>query len=129
MFVFFWTCQNQDVLHTCLFLQIYCQVFFSKEWIVVCFVLRKASYQIHVFCRKDSFGKVKDFCWSLGEKLNKIFERCGYKVVDFGAKLASTFTAIELNDSAFESMFFIEKFKASEESNFLKLKWKEDWVC
>lgn len=110
-------------------IQLYTAQFSSPEnGLLYVSCLERCRTRSMFFCHKDSFHKVTVFCWCLGEKLNKAFKRCGYKVVDFGAKLASTSSAMELNASAFASMFFIEKFKGSQDSNFQKFTWKEDWV-
>jgi len=112
-----------------LFLQIYCPVFFSGEWIVACFMISTTN-QIHICCHKGSFDEVKPFCLSLGGIVSKAVKKRGYQEEEFSStKLAYTDSTIKANDSAFASMFFIENIKTSGEKHLKKLNCKEYEVC
>jgi len=127
--VFLGTAKHQDLLHQCLFLQIYCPVFIDDEWIVVCFFFTQSKDQIHVCCRSGSYQNVRDFCSTLGESLTDGFRNCGHKVPAFGKKLAHTPTYVEPNDTALASMYFMEKFNGSDEARIMRLKCNEKEVC
>lgn len=92
-----------------LFLQIYCPVLFSGEWIVVCFQLKNMK-QIGILCNNGG-DKIKNFALDLGKKLNKVLGDCNYKTVSFDEKSLSFFpSCVQPNDSVFAAMYFLEHF-------------------
>jgi hypothetical protein len=98
-------------LYKCLFLQIYFPVFFSKEWIVVCFVFSPMKNQIHVYCHNNSFEEVMKFSLTMGEILKKALkEHISMEVTFSQDRVARARSTIKVNDSVVASMYFLENF-------------------
>ncbi|WVZ73154.1 hypothetical protein U9M48_021498 [Paspalum notatum var. saurae] len=90
---------------------IYFPVFFSGEWIVVCFVFSTLKNQIHIFCHNNSFEEVRKFSLTMGEILSKAVKEHTSNAETFSQeRVARTRSTIKANDSAAASMYFLENF-------------------